>query len=158
MSRLISSHGHWVSIIHEINAKTQPGLIQENLSPWGSSPPSLHPSSTIFLRRLFSLHTSLFCWEWVVRVVNMKTESVHLKGWQPVGDGERETQVSDTQQWHGMCELVLPVPELLSYISWSLIHYSLHDKHSVEESVVSSKARFQTLMNHHRYASLTGAV
>ena len=40
----------------------------------------LHPSSSRLLRRLFSLHSTLFCWGWVVRAVNMKTESVHLKG------------------------------------------------------------------------------
>lgn len=54
--------------------------------------PSVAPSSSAFLRRLFSLRTSLLCWDWVV---NMKSESVHLKGWQPVRDSGGETPNSD---------------------------------------------------------------
>lgn len=35
----------------------------------------------------------------------------------------------DTQQWPGMCELVLHVPQFIRYNSCSLIHFTLHDKH-----------------------------
>lgn len=77
------------------------------------SPQLLWPSSSAFLRRLFSIHTSLFCWVWVV---NMKSETVHPNGWQPVRHSER-----DTQQDRAGANLVY------NYSSQSLIHYSLHD-------------------------------
>lgn len=55
---------------------TRPDTVQ----PFSPEALPLQPSSSIFLRRLFSLHGTLFCWDWVVRAANMKTESVHLKG------------------------------------------------------------------------------
>lgn len=136
MSRLILSHGHWSSIIHEINAEAQTSLIQENLSPLRLFPSILPP-------RHFSVDyfpfTLLFSAEIELWVVNMKTESVHLKGWQAVRDSERETPIND----QASANLA---------ISWSLIHY---DKHRWFYS--SSKSRLRTL-NHHFYASLTGVV
>ena len=60
----------------------------------------LHTSplpSSMSLSRLSSPSPYFFfCRGWAVRVVNMKTESVHLKGWQPVRDSRADTSACDT--------------------------------------------------------------
>ncbi len=79
LSRLISSHGHQSSIIHEIDAETLPGPIWKDLSPsrlFPSALPPQHFSLKIILPHTH--HSAEFklseLWTWKV--------SVHLEGWQ----------------------------------------------------------------------------
>lgn len=104
MSRLISSHGRRSSIIHEINAEIQPGLIEDNLFPLRFFPPVL-PSFLLNISQkinfplttLFSAENEL--WEsrtWKLRVFTSRDDSQ----WETV----RRTPVLLTPWLRGLCE------------------------------------------------------
>lgn len=89
MSRLISSRGHWSSIIHEINAEDSTRL--DTVQPYPPEALHLHPSSSIFLRRLFSLHSNSF-------LLRMSCESCEHENWEcsPQGDDSQWEAVRRT--------------------------------------------------------------
>lgn len=90
MSCLILSHGHRSSIIHEINAETQPGLIQENLSPPPGGFSSITPSFCldISLKIIFSSHFSF---------LRLSCESCEHEKWECSPQGTTASE----RQWEG---------------------------------------------------------
>lgn len=127
LSRLISSHGHQSSIIHEIDAGTLPGPDTEGLVPPGALP--LCTSSPTFLSQDYFTSHSSFRWD-------LSCQSCEHEKWVFTS--------RDDSGWSGGCKLVLHIPQFLSSVPWSLIYCSVHYKHSVDDVMISSKSRLWT--------------
>lgn len=108
-----------------------------SLTPRGTVTPSFRPN--ISLKIIFPSHIFFFCWDWAVRVVNMKSESVHLKGWQPVRDSERETPRN--QEITRGAWTCAASPSAISLCLLLILFLWLHDRPGEDDSSMSRGAQ-----------------